>query len=338
MSKKANFKIIMVNSFKGGTGKSSLALSHCLYEWKRNEEREKREETEEEVYYSKIYYMDIDRLGTSMSYYLFPDNKKKPCYFDRYQKEGVKAVCNEVELKHDGNAAGDSGSVPDDGNIEEERKSENILYAVLLNPIANRRQDYHVQGRMMKHENIANAMFEDELMRFFKECMETEENRLFVIDCSPGLSNLECRLLQEFYGLQKDYNLCVEEIYVTTFESGQINKTVDCLNDCADVMYRENRELSIVLNDVQNCMKAAQEAQKNGDEFNVQWEKVAENILGKLSMKKNVKIRYKKYSEEQMKAGIVENVKHLDNNIDAFLLEKEYRDDYITIEDRKETE
>ena len=51
-----------------------------------------------------------------------------------------------------------------------------------------------------------------------------------------------------------------------------------------------------------------------------------------------MKIRYKRYNEEQMKAGIVDNVTNLNNNIDAFMLSKEYRDGYITIEDRKETE
>lgn len=337
MSKKANFKIIMVNSFKGGTGKSSLALAHCLYEWKRNEEREERGE---DIYYSRIFYVDIDRLGTSMSYYLFPDGEKKPkpCYFDRYQKEGIRAVCNEVVLLHDkkGSSGGDSVSSYDD--TEAERKSKSALYAVLLNPIANRRQDYHIQGRLMQHEKIANVMFVDELERFFIECMETKENCLFVIDCSPGLSELERNLLQKFYDLQNDRALCVEEIYVTTFENGQIRKTIDCLNDCADTMYRENRELSIVLNDIQNCMGAAQEAQKSGEEFNIQWEKVAKDILDNLSEKRNVKIRYKKYNVEQMRAGIVNNVINLDNNIDAFMLDKEYRDDYITIKDRKETE
>ena len=95
--------------------------------------------------------------------------------------------------------------------------------------------------------------------------------------------------------------------------------------------------LSIVLNDTQNCIGATQVAQKNGEDFNVRWENVAEDILDKLSEKKNVKIRYKRYNEEQMKAGIVDNVINLNNNIDAFMLSKEYRDGYITIEDRKET-
>lgn len=337
MSKKANFKIIMVNSFKGGTGKSSLALAHCLYEWKRNEEREDTEDTEEDIYYSRIFYVDIDRLGTSMSYYLFPDEKKKPCYFDKYSKEGIDAVCNEVALLpyKKGGSDNDTSAYED---AEAERKSKSILYAVLLNPAANRRQNYQVQGRMMQHEKIANIMFADELVRFFKECMETKENRLFVIDCSPGLSELECRLLDKFYELQGDYALCVEEIYVTTFESGQIRKTIECLNACTKGIKRGNCDLSIVLNDIQNCIGATQVAQKNGEDFNVRWENVAGDILDKLSEKKNVKIRYKRYNEEQMKAGIVDNVTNLDNNIDAFMLSKEYRDGYIPIEDRKETE
>ena len=52
-------KLIMVNSFKGGTGKTSVALSHCIYNWKMGVK-------EDGENYRDIYFVDIDRLGTSL--------------------------------------------------------------------------------------------------------------------------------------------------------------------------------------------------------------------------------------------------------------------------------
>ena len=306
MYKKKNFKIIMVNSFKGGTGKTSVALSHCIYEWKRGQERLNKEE----IYYDNIFFVDIDRLGTSMSYYLFAEENRQPIYFEAYKRKEAAYICNKIKFREDNDQSG--------------------LYAVLLNPVANRRQDYSVHGRMQQHGRIHNTMFSENILEFIKECMEMGRNSLFVIDCSPGLSEMECRLLSEFYGLKKDYkekyNLSVEELYVTTFENGQIQKTIECLNDNRDLMYREKREVSIVLNDMQNCIGAAKEDPK----FHVEWELVAKDLLKRLKNQDSVKIRYRKYQAKQMKAGIVGNVQNLDNTSDAYMLLKEYREDYIS--------
>lgn len=307
MSKMENFKIIMVNSFKGGTGKTSVALSHCIYEWKRSQERLRDNET----YYDSIYFVDIDCLGTSMSYYLFPKEKEEsPVYFEEYKRTKAVDICNKVELFHEN----------DNCN----------LYAVLLNPVANRRQDYCIHGRMHQHGRIYNTIFLRDILAFIEECMEMGKNSLFVIDCSPGLSEMEFSLLGEFYMLKEKYKgkylLLVEELYVTTFENGQVQKTVDSLNDNRDLMYREGREVSIVLNDIQNCI----ELTKGDGVFRVDWENVAQTILDGLLDKDSVKIRYRKYQARQMKAGLVGNAWNLNDTTDAYMLLKEYREDYIS--------
>lgn len=311
MSKRKNVKIIMVNSFKGGTGKTSVALSHCIYEWKRGQERLNGED----VFYDNVFFVDIDRLGTSMSYYLFPEKNRRPVYFEEYKKKRAEHICNRIKFRKDND------------------RSE--LYAVLLNPVANRRQDYSVHGRMQQHGRIYDTMFLEDILEFIKECMEMGKNSLFVIDCSPGLSEMECRLLSEFYNLKEKckekHDLSVEELYVTTFEDGQIQKTIECLNENGDLMYRENREISIVLNDMQNCIGAVKEDPK----FHVEWEAVARELLERLKNQDSVKIRYREYQAKQMKAGIVGHVQNLDNTSDAYMLLKEYREDYIS-KDRME--
>ena len=53
-------------------------------------------------------------------------------------------------------------------------------------------------------------------------------------------------------------------------------------------------------------------------------------LLKRLKNQDSVKIRYRKYQAKQMKAGIVGNVQNLDNTSDAYMLLKEYREDYIS--------
>lgn len=290
MEREVQNKIVMVNSFKGGTGKTSVALSYCVYNWNQGD-------------YKNIYFVDVDRLGTSMSYALFP-GEKQPCYFEEYSKKGFDGVCNEIELSED--------------------STDKNLYAVLLNPVANRRQDYDVHGRMRQHESISQGVFEKNLLEFIDKCLDCAESSLFVVDCSPGLSEMEQHLLNQFYN--RVHKLEVEEIYVTTFDSSQIKKTVECLNDHTSVLHRDKRNISIVLNDLHNCQKIAGEI----DGFLFDWKSIAKEMLENLKDIEAVKIRFKKFESKQLTASIIKNERHLINNTDAYVLDHEYREEYIS--------
>ena len=69
MSDKKKNKIIMVNSFKGGTGKTSVALAQCVHNWRTKNT------------YDNIYFLDIDRLGTSLAYILLPESEKANIHY-----------------------------------------------------------------------------------------------------------------------------------------------------------------------------------------------------------------------------------------------------------------
>lgn len=311
MSEKVKNKLVMVNSFKGGTGKTSVALAQCIHNWKVSTVRKADEDSETDRY-KNIYFIDIDRLGTSLAYSLFPEGEKIH-YFEEYPEKDFETVCNEVKLV----PAGDCN-----------------FYAVLLNPVARRKQDYVTHGRMQQHVNIANSIFVSHLLSFMEKCIKQEENSLFVIDCSPGLSDMEVILLDKFYSKKKSWNLSMEELYVTTFDSSQIRKTIECLNDNHDLLFREKRQVSIVLNDLYNC-KAIK---GNGeDSFFFEWKKTAGKILEKLKDNKDVKIRFKQYEAGQMKSCIIGNERVISNNIDAYVLQQEYWDGYISA-DRKDGE
>lgn len=290
MSKHTENKIIIVNSFKGGTGKTSVALSNCVHNCKEN------------YFYRNIYFIDIDRLGTSMSYALFPD-QQTPVYFDEYKERYYEKVCNK---------------------ILEDKTNNTILYAVLLNPVANRRQDFDLHGRLWQHSDINGTIFFDDLISFMKRCMSCESSNLFVIDCSPGLTDMERGLLKEFYSMRQNGKVHdIEELYVTTFDASQIRKTVECLNDAYDFLKRGDRDVSIVLNDIHNWESIS----KNYKERKFDWIKDAENIYRKLNDKCGMKVRYKKFEPDQVNASMYGYQQKLIDNWDAFVLPQEYREE-----------
>lgn len=298
MSDKTKNKIIMVNSFKGGTGKTSVALAQCVHNWKTKDT------------YDNIYFLDIDRLGTSLAYALFPEDKNAGIhYFDEYPEKTYDKVCNEVEL---------------------DEVSDSNLFAVLLNPVARRRQDYDIHGRMQQHEIVRNSIFMENLLSLMDKCVGQKGKNLFVLDCSPGLSDMERKLLSEFYMRKKDWDASIEEIYVTTFDSSQIRKTIECLNDYRDILYRDDgREVSIVLNDVHNCRRLAAESKGT---FIFDWKDTARHILRNLMDNKCVRICFRKFEEDQLTASIINNERYLANITDAYVLQQEYRDGYINID------
>ena len=167
------------------------------------------------------------------------------------------------------------------------------------------------------------------LLSFIKECINTGEKSLFVVDCSPGLSDLERGLLEEFYRLKGERSLLIEEIYVTTFDASQIRKTIECLNDYSDCLHKgKGRDVSIVLNDLHNC----QDLSRDKDAIIFDWKDTAQDMLNKLNDKIGVKIRFKQYESGQLKSCIIKNERHISNNTNAYTLQQEYRNGYISIE------
>lgn len=291
MGKSTKNKIIMVNSFKGGTGKTSVALSNCVHYCTQCGE------------YQNIYFIDIDRLGTSMSYALFPDDAQLR-YFDEYSMQYYDRVCNKV--------------------LADEEKGT-VLHAVLLNPVASRRQDYDSRGRLWQHPDISSSIFSSDLLSFMNKCMSLETDSLFVVDCSPGLGDMERYLMDAFYGMRQSGAVSeIEELFVTTFDASQIRKTVECLNDAGDFLHKGERDASIVLNDIHNW----QAISRDYDDHVFDWRKCAEDMLKNLKDKSSVKVRYKKFEPEQVNACMIGYQKKLIDNIYAFVLPLEYREEF----------
>ena len=62
------------------------------------------------------------------------------------------------------------------------------------------------------------------------------------------------------------------------------------------------------------------------------WQDTAKYILNNLADKNGVKIRFKQYESDQLKSCIIRNERHISNNTNAYTLQQEYRNEYISKE------
>lgn len=286
-------KIIMINSFKGGAGKTSVALSYCMHNYNFNEDN-----------YDNIFFIDIDILGTSLSYILFEDNRQLNYLSDYDEKKGVESAVNLV--------------------LQNEQVS---FYAAILNPVSRQKNDYYGKNRLRDNREVMESIFQKRICEYINKMIATNKSNLFVIDCSPGFSNLELTLLSEFYGLAGKHNGTIEEVYVTTFDASHIRKTIDSLNGYLDFLHRDHRKVRVVLNDVNNCKglstTASNEGIEAGNDFVLKIEDVAEYIRENLESQDYL-ISYKEYSELILRSNIIKNEKKLINNIGGYVFPPSY--------------
>lgn len=283
-------KIIMINSFKGGAGKTSLALSYCIHNLRENEK-----------IYDNIFYIDIDILGTGVVYTLFEDNRQIN-YFNKWDEEPTSLV--------------------DKVNIVLE-ENESSFYAVLLDPVNRQTASYYGENKLRSNQQVLEEIFKEYIYEFLKENMKKSCSNLFVFDCSPGLSNVELALLNVFNEMvaNNKYQVKMEEIYVTTFDASHIYKTIDCLNEYLHILHRDNRRVTIILNDIYNCKMLGSQAQEHRisseNEFYFDINEVVEFLKKKLHLPFYT-IRYNKFNEKILVSNMIKNERKLINDPDMY--------------------
>lgn len=214
MSTKA--KVIFVNSFKGGAGKTTLALTHCIDSLFHGKEE-----------YENIIYMDLDILGTGTCF-LFRDGRLPEAKCFEKQEAPV-----EVPL-----------------TLDEESGS---IYVAYLNPKLKIRSVYG-NGHYVNHQGIAAADILHKVVKFIREQVKEVPATLFVLDCAPGFSDMEQAILKECYQQETLGKVEIEEDYVTTLDSAHMKKCIQCLNDTIKALPQlaSRRNIQVVLNDIQN--------------------------------------------------------------------------------------
>lgn len=238
-TKSKKSKIVFINSFKGGAGKTTLALAKCINSLFGTEET-----------YSNVIYMDLDIQGTGTSY-LFGDNllSEERCF----EKTG-EAV--KVELNHE--------------------KKVRTLQVAFLNPASKIHSVYYGDARYINHQGIADEMFKRKVLEYIKK-IKGQTDTLFVLDCAPGYTKIEQDLLQEFYNMDKN-EVEVEEYYVTTVDSAHIKKCIQCLKESRvgiPIPWRQ-RNVNIVINNIQNY--GGNEDERTHRTINTRWSRIAGRI------------------------------------------------------------
>ncbi len=239
-------KIIFVNSYKGGAGKTTLSLMHCITNLFREKEK-----------YDNVIYMDLDILGTATSY-LFDEEKlpKKLCF-----NNTGKTV--EIDLSLD--------------------KETAVLHVAYLDP-GFKNKNFSGEEYFIHHKELDEVLLKFKVSEFISSTLSQTSTSLLVIDCAPGFSELEQELLLECYENKIKWKIEIEENYVTTLDAAHIKKSISCIKSSAE-SFEVNpsmRNIHIVLNDIQNYSKWMKD-ERNEDTMQM-WQDIAAKIKKEFDM------------------------------------------------------
>lgn len=220
-------KIIFVNSFKGGTGKTTLSMTHCIDGLFHTKE------------YDNVIYLDLDILGTATSY-LFEEGKlPSEESFDKTSK------LKEIELK--------SGS------------DRVKLYVGYLSPEMKNSSMYG-EACFINHQKLAEEIFIKRVTDFIEKQMKEDLISLIVIDCAPGFGETEQKILESCYQKMSETDVRIEEEYLVTLDAAHVKKCIQCLNDNRKMVGTTKRHICMVVNDVQNYYEYLKNEGRNAND------------------------------------------------------------------------
>ncbi len=213
-------KIIFVNSFKGGTGKTSISLSLCVTAALSNQKKKQ---------YDKIYYFDIDVLGTGSYYKLFTEGMDSKYFFDNYDKDSWSDFSRKIEVGKD--------------------ETKATFYALCINPNLRIKKNNY-ENTVLKTNSVSEQIFIGSVYHFINESSNTamDNPSLYIIDCSPGFNRIERELISR---LRVCEGFDVKETFVTTYDSSHVEKTVECLKQYFSTCEIKEKRY-IILNDIHN--------------------------------------------------------------------------------------
>lgn len=271
-------KILFVNSFKGGAGKTTLSLMHCISNLFDGND------------FDNIIYMDLDRLGTAASY-LFEDGKLPMDKCFNLTGEPVK-----VELT--------AGDVTKD------------LHVAYLDP-SFKNGDFSGGEGYLHHKALNEELLKHGVLEFIKAQMHTKLATLIVLDCAPGFSELEQELLKICYEHSAKWDAEIEEHYVMTLDGAHIRKSLHCLKG-SRVSYGigpGDRTIHLVLLDLQNYGRWVREAENR--DLSEDWQQMTDRITAELEGL-NVSVYWCRYSEEIALKNTYMREEKVENQVDCY--------------------
>ncbi len=271
-------KILFVNSFKGGAGKTTLSLMHCI------------SNLFDGNAFDNVIYMDLDILGTATSY-LFEDGKLPMDKCFNLTGETVK-----VELTAD-NATKD-------------------LYVAYLDP-GFKNGDFSGEEGYLHHKALNEELLKHGVLRFIKENMSTKIPTLIVLDCAPGFSELEQELLRICYEHSETWDAEIEENYVMTLDGAHIRKSLNCLKSSrvSYVIGPKDRTIHLVLLDLQNYGRWVRKVERR--DISEEWQEMNDQITEELKGLK-VSVYWCRYSEEIALKNTYLREEKVENQVDCY--------------------
>lgn len=286
-------RILFVNSFKGGAGKTTFSLMHCISGLFQGEGYQ-------DSHFRNVIYVDLDILGTGTCYLFDEERLTEDKSFDR---------------------TGDSVKVP----LGIGRQTE-ILHMAYLDPKGKIKAAFG-EKHFVSHQTIAVDILEKQVTDYIRKAFEIVPETLLVVDCAPGFSELEQKVLGFCYDLAGKNDILVEENYVTTLDTAHVRKCIESMNDI-DVSFhyrRESRCVHVVINDIQNYVRYVKEVEEAPD-AEERIEGIAREIQNRLHNDR-VRVHLWRYSQEMALRNVFSRGQKVENHTEDYLFTGEnYRE------------
>lgn len=235
-------KIIFVNSFKGGAGKTSFSLANCINALFHNK------------IYDNVIYLDLDILGTATGY-LFKEE-----YFSEEKCFDKTGKTVRVELTLD------------------PKKESEYLHIGYLSPRLKNRSMYG-EPSFIHHQELEKEILFNRAIDFIQGRMRQELSTLIVVDCAPGFPELEQKILRKCHEIAQDKEVDLEEKYLVTLDDMHAKKCFQCLRDSQNYVDYGNRTMTLIINDMQNYYGYLKDRGEDaGERFNTIIEKMESEI------------------------------------------------------------
>lgn len=276
-------KIVFVNSFKGGTGKTTFSFANCI-DALFNAKKKK------EVEYENVIYLDLDILGTATSYLFDEDQLPNK---DSFNKTGEP---QKIVLKLN-------------------RRQQGTLHVGYISPEMKNNSLYG-EPYFLNHRKLAEELFIGKVEDYIEKQMSKKVSSLIVIDCAPGFGETEQRMLEYCYRKFSQAEVELQEMYLVTLDSAHVEKCIQCLKDNKKIVSQGERSIRLVVNDVQNYCDYLT---RQGDDCLAELDEIMQTIYQN-SSDLNMTFYLWKYSEGIALNSIHTRKKSLENHVGDYLL------------------